>query len=553
MLRITILHNGKRHPSPLEVDPGTPSSSFREAVAAHLSLPADTPLRLLHAGKRLPDDSTPLSAASLTPTATIYALATPREAVAAVRASKPDALVRPFSRAAPRYVAAPRQTRPPPGSAGASPYGFGRVEALPGFADTARAQQILEGLAADPGFLSVMRRKQWRVGALKEMPPEGRVGVDPVCVLGYNTNKGAEIHLRLRTDDRQGFRAMSSVRQVLAHELAHNEVSDHNDEFKELMRWIEREANKADWRRSAGHAVVDGWRSSGVEGVDPLQEAEVGAAARVNIVRRLGSATEEERVANRPNASAIPPVCQHCEREEPGMQDVEMKPVAEPNDGGEQVQQEETPNQDETETLVAPPSLETDSAIAANVAGDSNASAQTAPTPKKPTDAKPKTKVDELVDMGFSRRLAALALRENGNNSTRAADWVVSLAMREGPTGSGSVLDSERPMTDAVSHAMARLRAAGLGHEEYVSALDTLHLYLSNLLRNPGVERFSRINASNPGFRRRVGSHDAATALLAAAGFRLRDGFWTYTSLDMGPLWFTKSMVQDNLVEELQQ
>jgi hypothetical protein len=36
------------------------------------------------------------------------------------------------------------------------------------------------------------------------MPPEGKVGVSPVCILGVNINRGQEVSLRLRTDDLQG-------------------------------------------------------------------------------------------------------------------------------------------------------------------------------------------------------------------------------------------------------------------------------------------------------------------------------------------------------------
>ena len=47
---------------------------------------------------------------------------------------------------------------------------------------------------------------RWSVGVLAEMPADGKVGVDPVCVLGMNQNKGQKILLRLRTDDLLGFR-----------------------------------------------------------------------------------------------------------------------------------------------------------------------------------------------------------------------------------------------------------------------------------------------------------------------------------------------------------
>ncbi|RLN70247.1 hypothetical protein BBJ28_00004274 [Nothophytophthora sp. Chile5] len=53
---------------------------------------------------------------------------------------------------------------------------------------------------------AVQAEQQIRVGVLAEMPPDGKVGVDPVCVLGLNQNKGQKILLRLRTDDLLGFR-----------------------------------------------------------------------------------------------------------------------------------------------------------------------------------------------------------------------------------------------------------------------------------------------------------------------------------------------------------
>lgn len=67
---------------------------------------------------------------------------------------------------------------------------------LPLHPPEAEALQILHRLAADRGIRSVMERNKWSVGLLAEMPPEGKVGISPVCVLGYNVNAGQEIHLR---------------------------------------------------------------------------------------------------------------------------------------------------------------------------------------------------------------------------------------------------------------------------------------------------------------------------------------------------------------------
>ena len=68
------------------------------------------------------------------------------------------------------------------------------------------ALKLLHRLAADPGIAGIMSKHAWSVGLLSEMPPEGKVGVSPVCILGVNINRGQEISLRLRTDDLKGFR-----------------------------------------------------------------------------------------------------------------------------------------------------------------------------------------------------------------------------------------------------------------------------------------------------------------------------------------------------------
>ena len=77
---------------------------------------------------------------------------------------------------------------------------------------------------------------------LRELYPDGKVGETDECVMGLNKNNGEEILLRIRTDDLKGFRKWKAVLNVLYHELAHNEISEHNDEFKALNSQIKREA-----------------------------------------------------------------------------------------------------------------------------------------------------------------------------------------------------------------------------------------------------------------------------------------------------------------------
>lgn len=106
---------------------------------------------------------------------------------------------------------------------------FKRIETLPMLPERHVATKILTDLANDPGIKECMRRRNWEVGCLAEMYPEGKVGVSDVCVMGLNKNKGETIYIRLRTDDLSGFRKPLSIRKVLFHELTHNEISDHNE------------------------------------------------------------------------------------------------------------------------------------------------------------------------------------------------------------------------------------------------------------------------------------------------------------------------------------
>jgi hypothetical protein len=131
----------------------------------------------------------------------------------------------------------------------ADKYGFGCIETLPMLPEQAKAKQILTSLANDPGILACMEKHQWNVGCLSEMYPEGKVGESEVCIMGLNQNKGQKILLRLRTDDLKGFRKILSIRKVLFHELAHNEISEHNGQFFQLMRQVESECNDLDWTK----------------------------------------------------------------------------------------------------------------------------------------------------------------------------------------------------------------------------------------------------------------------------------------------------------------
>jgi hypothetical protein len=170
---------------------------------------------------------------------------------------------------------------------------FGRIETLPMLPERHVATRILTELANDPGIKECMKRRNWRVGCLAEMYPEGKVGVSEVCVMGLNQNKGEKIFLRLRTDDLKGWRKIQSVRKVLYHELSHNDISEHNGEFFALMRQVEKECEEMDWTRGAGGVARGGGGSSG-EGdfsaeLSQLDKAFQGGSGRLGGASALAS------------------------------------------------------------------------------------------------------------------------------------------------------------------------------------------------------------------------------------------------------------------------
>eukprot|EP00957_Ditylum_brightwellii_P180316 13736496-Ditylum_brightwellii.AAC.1 len=88
-------------------------------------------------------------------------------------------------------------------------------------------------LASDPGVIAVMKECELVVNALGEMDPiDDRLmqkhKADGACLLGYNTNHGLRIDIKLRTDDLQGFRPYPQLVSTQIHELSHNWVGEHD-------------------------------------------------------------------------------------------------------------------------------------------------------------------------------------------------------------------------------------------------------------------------------------------------------------------------------------
>ena len=98
-----------------------------------------------------------------------------------------------------------------------------------------RAMELLEKLSTDPGIVAIMKERQLVVGTLGEMDPiddrlmHKKQSEHPgACLLGYNTNGGLRIDLKLRTDDLKEFRPYPQIVATLIHELSHNWVGEHD-------------------------------------------------------------------------------------------------------------------------------------------------------------------------------------------------------------------------------------------------------------------------------------------------------------------------------------
>lgn len=156
---------------------------------------------------------------------------------------------------------------------GADTY-FGAIKVLEGWPNSQQARDILQRLSTDISITTVMKKHNWKVGVLSELTPL------EVTKLGYNMNKGAEISLRLRFEN--GFRSYDSIKNVLYHELAHMEISEHNNDFKALNSQIRRECESV----GPGRKLDDG--RSYYQGPSDVVDEEVEAVDQGGVGYRLG-------------------------------------------------------------------------------------------------------------------------------------------------------------------------------------------------------------------------------------------------------------------------
>lgn len=187
---------------------------------------------------------------------------------------------------------------------------------LPG---PARSQKFLERLRDDPGIKASMRKHKFSVSVLTEMNPAEHTTHES-RTLGLNRNRGEVIELRLRTDAYDGYRDYKIIRDTLCHELAHNVFGDHDRNFWDLCKSIEKEVREADWKhggqaisnevfydpeeREGSGAHVDGGGWSGGEFVLGGNGGKQGAPSQILNRREAMAKAAEERMRRQREAGS---------------------------------------------------------------------------------------------------------------------------------------------------------------------------------------------------------------------------------------------------------
>jgi len=243
---VTLVYKGKSESCLLNCNAS--STDLFDEVRAKFSL-ADMNLKVLVKGKQIVE-GVPLLETPLKAGAKIMVMATGKRDVSEVQSARSDPTIRSFASedaAAQHHV---QQQRADELSEWAHPqdatYRFCRFEPCTWQSFGTRpqsstphafeARNLMLKLAHDPAIVKIMRERQWTVGLLAELDPvDDRLAEKMESggkrLLGYNTNAGAQIHIRLRTEDLSGFLAYPAIIDTLLHELTHNEFGPHDEQF----------------------------------------------------------------------------------------------------------------------------------------------------------------------------------------------------------------------------------------------------------------------------------------------------------------------------------
>ncbi|KAL9043329.1 MAG: hypothetical protein Q9214_003479 [Letrouitia sp. 1 TL-2023] len=251
-ISITFLHHGTSHTYSF---PSTSTiADLSSQVQADLSIPPENQKFMITPKIGIlktpfPDPMLPLS--SLTTKKIVLLAPLPSELKSLSSASATSSRPRPSA----LKSATPARHRDWRKTQEEATYTFGTIIPLPYLPKPERSRRFLERLRDDAGIKASMRKHKFSVGVLTEMNPAEHTTRES-RTLGLNRNRGEVIELRLRTDAYDGYRDYKVIRNTLCHELAHNVYGEHDRNFWDLTKDIEKEVERNDWRRG-GHALTN--------------------------------------------------------------------------------------------------------------------------------------------------------------------------------------------------------------------------------------------------------------------------------------------------------
>lgn len=384
-----------------------------------------------------------------------------------------------------------------------------------------KALSLLRRLANDPGIIGIMKRHDWRIGILEEMPPEGFVGISPVCVLGLNTGKGMKVSLRLRTDDREGFRNYHTIRATLLHELAHNDISEHDQSFWTLVSKLNKEVVELDWTKSSGHTTGRGRRQVRS---DLLSASE----------RGYDSSSDDEPLLDDPDPEGY---------------------LLGGKTAGQsrllQLTPTYAPKSSPTSTKTSPQPKPTPSAAPITpVTPTTSNNPQVPANHPEEASSNPKT-YWKCPDCSYRNELIARnCLACNG-----LAPLLRNLSVEPNAEASEEVgmdvTDIHDPVVER-SNRMGKLLTTLVQSTDVNSAkiaLETLRIIVSNILLLPNEEKYRSVYPSNKNFFNRVARHLAALDFLREVGFVDEPSMdrMVFKRNDQVLLWMAKSFVESKL------
>jgi len=378
--------------------------------------------------------------------------------------------------------------------------------------------KLLKKLSSDPGIIAVMKKHNWRVGLLREMPPEGKVGISEVCILGLNENKGQTISLRIRTDDLKGFRNYGNIKNVLLHELTHNQFSEHNDDFWMLFRQLQREAESLDWTKSRGHSLAGNHDTPGENSLSDSDEEDDGHRlggdhpAQFLPVQELAGLAALARIEQVQPSTQSPPKV-------PGIFPG-LVPDAHPNPphvGDLKSQENETPME------VDEPIVEQKAKIPERI-----------PSPVHSPISPPIVSREQ-----HSPALIEIEIPVRSEKEKREYEEMISqdqqlAVMQEFVTLANQRIDAA--LTRVLNEAPEISRK---------SLLQTVYKIVSNILNFPNEEKYRKLALSSKVLQEKLLRFSSGLELLRTLGFREESAQLVYTRNDPGYLWIAKSKLEE--------